>query len=351
MKKVTRDQLPVIDNINRRDFLKFSGNAAGIVGGALLTNLSIAAPLNQTVIDSGKVANVWVNDQGSDNWNKYYEKLVSLLNQKDSALDTQWIKQDQQYLLKITMDEQLSYPHSTDPKLVYSMVRYLVNEKSIPAKNIIITDQVLSKKSAGLTAQLALLRTSGIYSGLRRALPLNKMRSLKSQNKMPLKWLGHDSDFDHVIELTSLTCSHNMQRIDAINNQSSKEIISLQDKPRIIISSATKICNDIDVITLQPGMILASNNLISHELLANAYFNFNLTQTAMTSENGYQVVHKNRSDRVTKISEATFKAMKQQGHLSEINWYSDNKDAPAGVVDKISFKHFPGIRVNKYSVA
>ena len=348
MKKLTQDNIATLANLNRRDFLKISGNAAGIVGGALLTNLSMAAPLNSINIDSGKVANVWVNNQGANNWNKYYDKFLRLLQTPDSTLDTQWIKPDQQYLLKITMSDKLGYPYSTDPKLVYSMVRYLVNEKSIPVNNIVISDQLLSKKSTGLSQQLAQLRSSGIYSGIRRALPLKKALSLNAKNKMPLKWLSPDSDFDHIIELTSLTSSHNEQRINEVNNLLYHNTIPLHIRPKMVISSATKVGNKRKIINLQPGMILASNSPLSHELLANAYLSFCATQTVMSTDKGYTVVDNNR--RLTHITQL-HKAMKQQGHLSEIDWYIDQQDAPKGIVDKISSEYFPAVKVKQYSLA
>ena len=355
MEKLTQGHLAIITNINRRDFLKISGGAASIAGGVLLTNLGLASPLPSASLDKGKVTSVWVNNQGANNWNQYYGKFLRLMNQQHSNLDTQWIKADKKILLKITMDKMLGYPYSADPKLVYSMVRYLINEKSIPAKNIIISDQSFSKKSSGLTQQLAQLRTSGIYSGLRRALPLKKTRSLKSQNTMPLKWLSSDNDFDHIIELASLTRTHNRQRINDINGQFNQPTVQSSIHPKITISSATKICcgehNHRKIINQQPGMILASNNSLSHELLANAYLNFCSAQALITTDKGYttltpykQHAHSNP------LHKTIFEAMKQQGHLAELDWYNDEQDAPTGAIEKITSNFFQVMAINNYTL-
>lgn len=354
MEKLNLENTLISPQINRRDFLKVSGSAASIAGGVILTNLSMATPLSSINLHSGQVANVWVNNQGANNWDTYYGKFLRLMDPQNHSLNTQWMSQDKTYLLKITMDDKRGYPYSTDPKLVYSMVCYLVNEKHISEKNIFITDQSLTRKPSDLNQQIAQLRSSGIYSGLRRALPLKKVRTLTSKNKMPLKWLGDNSELDHVIELASLSSFHNGQRINDINTLSSHAMVPSYNFPKLTISSATKVCCEIEgkdkIIKQQPGMILASNNPISHGLLANAYLNFCSTQKTITTEDGYIVANENKhSVGLNPVQEATFKAMKSYGYLAEVHWYSDNQDAPQGVVNKVSSDYFPSIKVNNYS--
>jgi uncharacterized protein (DUF362 family) len=342
--------------INRRNFLKFSAGTASAAAILMLSNSTFASLNTSKQKYAGQGGSVWVSNEGANSWEVYYQKFVRLMTNKNNGLDLGWMQSSQRYLLKVTLNADRPYPYSTDPKLVYSTIRYLIEKKSIAIENIILTDQFLSTMQGDLTNKIKAVKTSGIYSGLRRAMPLKQHQKIASLQELPLNWLTENSDFDRIIELSNISTSSNQERLANI----AKSIIETSDlktnnslDPSLVISSATRvgieIGNESHIVTHQPGMILASNNLLSHELLADAYLRFSANEkTAINHINNRIVADKKQvflnqplavkplntfenDNGLRTLSHVT----KQAGHPEQLNWYFDTQGAPLIASQKI----------------
>lgn len=354
------DKLRKLSEISRRKFLTVSGATVGVVGSALLAREAFVPFVPSFTQYSGRVANVWVSNEGVDSWQNYYKKFVRLINHKDNGLDNTWMQPNQRLLLNLTLDTQnRPYPHSTDPKLLYATLRYLMEERSIPARHIFITDHTRPMILSSLGARTEALRVSGLNVGIDRAFSSKERFGMASKEGVStIQWLGKGDVIDHVVELVSVTSGN--------NSRTAKEIASSSGPlPSLVIASATKVgigeSGDSQVITHQPGMLMASDHRLSLSLLSQAYLDFSFSErVAVIHMNERVVANEKRSPPLLNkgkgfvaaldkniVKDMMNAAIVQDGRLDGLDWYSDTVDAPVGVSRLVSERYVPAVKVNE----
>lgn len=353
------DKLRKLSKISRRRFLTVSGATVGVVGSALLTKKAFVPSTPSYTQYPGRVANVWVSNEGADSWQNYYQKFVRLLEHNETGLDITWMQPNQRFLLNVTLDNQnRPYPYSTDPKLLYATLRYLMEERFIPASHIFIADSSRTMFLSSMGKKTTRLRAAGLSAGIDKAFSTKKRYGKFSKEKGSIQWLNTKSSIDHVLELASVTEQNNLRNIQELES-------STGFFPRLTLASATRVCGEINsnshIITHQPGMIMASNHRRSLTLLSQAYLAFSISERIAVSHMNERVVaHERRylplpnkgKEAVFSLDNNTNKRMigttiAQDGGLSLLNWYSDTVDAPVGVSRLISERYLPTLKVNE----
>lgn len=239
-----------LNSINRRQFLKYSGAGTAVgMTGLLAPGLSLGSPTSP----NQQVANIWLGDISTNPYETYYKKYKELLGSIDGGFNSSWTQLNKPIVLTLDLFKGQPHPHSTDPLLVYSTIKYLIEEKGISEKDVALSSRSPIKKSAALK----LINQSGIKAAIRKALPSTKQRSLIQLSKMPLQWVESTMEDQISVLLASNRPLHSIQT-------DSRDPIT----HHLALVSCTRGLKDNRVFHALPGSIIASSEYNSCQLLS-----------------------------------------------------------------------------------
>ena len=302
---------------DRRKFLKISGaTAAGVAGTTVIPTLTQSGKAHAAPSRTASASNVWVN--ANTTRAAFYSKFLKLME----TVDTSWISANDTYFIKLALNSGFQYPATTDPKLLYSMLKFLKEEHGVPARNITVGDQSgleyvgrvrgSSERFAENTGLMAEIKAAGVKSIFPDDTPYNSGYFNEKPEGSTIWPNGINianivREVDHIIYLPRV--SHHVQgditnglklgvgltRIDsrADFHQGGEnfyamyseiaDVPSVKSRLRLLVSSATEIQTTFGPDfgykpNLSDGMMIASNDMMAHELICYSFLKYGILQ-------------------------------------------------------------------------
>ena len=298
--------------VTRREFLI---GTAGLAGMSLLPRRAWAAPrepLPSLSSYSPSVTCYWVPKGESDKTFFLFKKMV------EAATDFSWLSRGDRVLLKLAMNSGVAYPRTTDPWLLNSMIQVLGQKgakilvgDSAGCGNVRWTPSEKKGSSRKLCEDLGLLKiinqndaTPVFFEEKEYDSYLETSPAGSHHWKKPMRMTSAVKDVDHIIYLPRISShvlaefSGGMKIAVGFLREDSRlamhegagdfcpmwEEISqapeISSRLRLIVSTGTSLTTlfgpDLGpVVTPDHGLILASTDLLAHDLLAYAWLKWN----------------------------------------------------------------------------
>lgn len=310
--------------LRRREFIKQSSLLAGAVAAVTSGLIGLYPRLRPTPIEHS--SSVWAMDDGPNSWNEYYTKFLRLMDVRRSGLELNWMRANSVVLLDMDVSPGRRYPYSVDPKLLYSVLRYLTQERAFNLRNIKIQARLIGRLDSHVSDPAGLLRSSGLIDAFRSisivptALDWTFINDSNFQDQSLL------ANIDHAIRLKSLAPLQDFSDIGR----------PIESKTRLSISSATKLLvedplGNLQVVNRRPGVIFASTSDVAHTLASHIYNRQGVADLELTNHISQAGAAPHQSSINAVYSEAKgILSIASAAHLSSIKWRHDVQHAPIG---------------------